>query len=150
MRCLLSLALALLPVMSHAETPGHPITGIDWQLLAIDGSLTTAAASLRIEADGAMSGQAPCNRWFTTNAAPLPDLRTDGIGATRMACDQLAEEQAFFDTLSVMTSVQADGDSNLILTSPDGRSMEFVLDAADSQTQCKTCQTEAGDPDGSP
>jgi heat shock protein HslJ len=150
MRSLLSLALALLPMMTSAQTPDHPITGIDWQLLAIDGSLTSASASLRIEADGAMSGKAPCNRWFTTNAATLPDLRFDGIGATRMACDQLTEEQAFFDTLSVMTYVQADGGSTLILTGPDGRSMEFVLDAADSQTLCKTCQTEDESGDGSP
>ncbi|MDM7933447.1 META domain-containing protein [Tabrizicola sp.] len=147
MRCLLPLALALLPMMTSAQTPEHPITGIDWQLLAIDGSLTNAPASLRIESDGTMSGKAPCNRWSTMNAAFLPELRIEAIRATRMACDKLPEEQVFFDTLSGMTTVQAEGDSNLILTGPVGRSMEFVLDVANSQTVCKTCQTkgEAGE-----
>ncbi len=133
MRRLLILALTLLPSMSPAQT----ITGIDWQLLAIDGVVTDTSATLRIEADGTLAGAAPCNRWSTMNAATLPALQLRGIRATRMACDKLAEEQVFFDALSAMTRLEPDGDRNLVLTGPDGRSMEFVIE----RPVCKTCKT---------
>lgn len=132
MRRLLVLALTLLPGMSSAQT----ITGIDWQLLAIDGVVTETQATLRIEADGTLAGAAPCNRWSSMNAATLPALELRGIRATRMACDKLDEEQAFFDALSQMTSMAPDGEHNLVLTGPDGRSMEFVIE----RTVCKTCK----------
>jgi heat shock protein HslJ len=125
-------SLTLLPGMTPAQT----LTGIDWQLLAIDGALTDTRTTLRIEDDGTLAGAAPCNRWSAMNTATLPSLKLGPIRATRMACDRLAEEQAFFDALSVMTSLTADGDRNLILTGPDGRSMEFGLDGA----ACKTCK----------
>jgi heat shock protein HslJ len=132
MRRLLVLARTLLPGMSPAQT----ITGIDWQLLAIDGVVTDTRATLRIEADGTLAGAAPCNRWSSMNAATLPALELRGIRATRMACDKLDEEQAFFDALSQMTSMAPDGERNLVLTGPDGRSMEFVIE----RTVCKTCK----------
>lgn len=135
MRRFLALVLAVMPTLAPAQT----IAGLDWQLLAIDGIRTDAQASLRIEDDGAISGQAPCNRWSVANGAVLPALALAGIRATRMACDRLDDEQAFFDALSVMTALQPEGDSSLILTGPDGRSMEFVRDATDSAALCITC-----------
>jgi heat shock protein HslJ len=124
--------------MSHSESP----TGIDWQLLAIDGVVHPAAASLRIEADGTMRGRAPCNSWGTTNRAALPKLEILGIRATRMACDRMAEEQLFFDALAAMTEARMNGSRNLILSGPGGRSMEFVTDRTNSLTVCKTCPPE--------
>lgn len=132
----LPLVLAILPAMAPAQT----IHGIDWQLIAIDGALTETRATLRIEEDGVLSGQAPCNRWSSMNSAPLPAVALHGISATRMACDKLSEEQAFFEVLSLMTALQPEGDSTLILTGPDGRSMEFARDTTDSETSCKTCK----------
>lgn len=133
MRRLLVLALTLLPTMSPAQT----ITGIDWQLLAIDGVVTDAPATLRLEADGTLAGAAPCNRWSAMNTATLPALTLGPIRATRMACDRLDDEQVFFEALSAMTAMAPDGDRNLILTGPDGRSMEFVIE----RTVCKTCKS---------
>ncbi len=135
MRYLLALLLAMIPAMSLAQTPA----GIDWQLLAIDGVVFPAAASLRIEADGSIGGRAPCNTWGTSNRAALPKLELGGIRATRMACDLMAEEQAFFDALAAMTDAAFDGHLTLILTGTDGRSMEFVTDRTGSQPVCKTC-----------
>lgn len=128
----LALALTLLPSMTPAQT----LTGIEWQLLAIDGVVTETRATLLIGEDGSLAGAAPCNRWSSTNAATLPALELRGIRATRMACDKLEEEQAFFDALSMMTSLEPDGERNLVLTGPDGRSMEFVIE----RTVCKTCK----------
>lgn len=135
MRHLLALVLAVIPSMSVAESP----TGIDWQLLAIDGAVFDAAASLRIEADGTMAGRAPCNSWGTSNQVALPKLKLGGIRATRMACSKMAEEQAFFETLALMTEARLDDRHTLILTGPEGRSMEFVTDKSNRPTVCKTC-----------
>jgi heat shock protein HslJ len=136
-RLALILTTALMPSMSLAQTP----VGTDWQLLAIDGVVLdmTVSASLRIEEDGRIGGKAPCNSWSAQNGTDLPALSLKGIRATRMACDQLAEEQQFFDALSQMTNLALDGEKNLILTGPDGRSMEFVTDRMNSLTTCKTC-----------
>ncbi len=132
MRRLLVLALTLLPT----TLPAQNLTGIDWQLLAIDGAMTDTTATLQIGADGSLAGAAPCNRWSAMNSATLPALQLGGIRATRMACDKLADEQAFFDAMSAMTAMALDGDRNLVLTGPDGRSMEFVVE----RTVCKTCK----------
>ena len=135
MRFLAPLFLVLAMTPAQAQS----LTGTDWQLLAIDGIVIDAEATLRIQEDGSIGGKAPCNRWSVMNRATLPALDIQAIRATRMACDKLAEEQAFFDALALMTAAALDGDHSLILTGADGRSMEFVLDRADSQTVCKTC-----------
>lgn len=125
----LAFALGTLPALAQSV----PVT--DWQLLAIDGVLTDIPATLSLTADGSLAGKAPCNNWSANNAATLPALDLKGIRATRMACDRLADEQRFFDTLSAMTTLAFDGETNLILTAPDGRSLEFVPQL----TVCKTC-----------
>ncbi|MFP5480226.1 MAG: META domain-containing protein, partial [Alphaproteobacteria bacterium] len=135
----LSLA-ALLAVTTTAACAVEPDpVGVDWQLLAVDGAVVDHAATLRIEADGTLGGKAPCNSWSSQNGAALPDLALRGIRATRMACDRLAEEQAFFAVLEVMTRAEMDEDSHLILTGPEGRVLEFVRDRSAGET-CKTCR----------
>jgi heat shock protein HslJ len=136
-RLLLALALLMTPSVATARE----ISGIDWQLLAIDQQVVgfDIVATFRIETDGTITGKAPCNRYGSVNGAALPALSLGGIRATRMACDRLAEEQAFLDALSVMTTATPEGSANLILTGPDGRSMEFVLDRMNSLTRCLTC-----------
>jgi heat shock protein HslJ len=116
--------------MSSART----LTTIDWHLSAIDGVPFAAKATLRFEADGAMRGQAPCNRWSATNEARLPALKLGGIRATRMACARMADEQAFFTALVSMTEARQDGPRSLILAGPDGRIMEFVTAPDDRRT----------------
>lgn len=134
-KTLLSLAMALLPFPALADDP----LGRTWELLAVDGVVVDYAATLKIEADGAVSGKAPCNSWGSRNRATLPALALGPIRATRMACDQLAEEQGFFTALGQMQEVKLIGGRNLVLTGPDGHSMEYVLDRMNSLTRCKTC-----------
>jgi heat shock protein HslJ len=135
MRRLLALCLSVMPAMTTAEE----FRDQDWQLLAIDGILFDADAALRIDADGVISGKAPCNSWSVVNQATFPALELTAIRATRMACDQLTEEQAFFDALGAMTALAMDGPKNLILTGPNRRTMEFILATVSSLPQCKTC-----------
>jgi heat shock protein HslJ len=127
MRALLALLLMVVPAMSKAED----LTGIDWLLIAVDGVVFEAETTLHIEADGAMHGRAPCNRWSAANRAMLPKLDLGVIRSTRMACPQLAEEQAFFAALVGVTDARVDGTGSLILSSPDGRTLEFIADRTD-------------------
>ena len=130
-------AFAMIAIMAKAQT----ITGKDWQLLAIDGVVFdhTINVTLRIEADGSISGKAPCNSFGSSNPATLPALSLGLLHATRMACDKLAEERAFLDALAQMTALTPEGSRNLILTGPGGRSMEFVTERMNTLTICKTC-----------
>ncbi len=136
MRPLFAVLIAVFPLTAQAQTAAP----IDWQLLAIDGVVTDMRATLRLSDDGMVSGQAPCNRWSAMNGNTLPALTLAAIRATRMACDRLEDEQVFFDALAAMTSLAPEGNHNLILTGPDGRSMEFVSDLMNSLTTCKTCK----------
>jgi heat shock protein HslJ len=122
MRALPALLLMVFPAMSQTEG----LIGRDWHLVAIDGRPFTAGATLRIEAGGAMSGKAPCNRWSAANRAELPKLSLGAIRSTRMACDRMLEEGAFFAALATMTDARLDRDDRLILTGPNGRTTEFT------------------------
>lgn len=136
---LLSLAVSL--VVTAGSALAQSPEGIDWQLLAMDGVVvdSSVTATLRIETDGSVTGKAPCNDYGGKISSVLPEFTLGPVRATRMACDKLAEERAFFDTLALMQRAAMDGERNLIMTGPDGRSMEFVLDRMNSLTTCKTC-----------
>jgi heat shock protein HslJ len=136
MRLLSALALlAMTAATANAQTP--PVK--EWQLLAIDGQVVDFPATLTIGAEGEIAGKAPCNRYHGRNLVDLPELNLGPLMATRMACDRLAEEQAYFDTLSQMTRVDQPDARTLILTGPDGRSMEFADDLNSTLTRCTTC-----------
>ena len=123
-----------------APVGAETITGRDWQLLAIDGKLVEAGATLRIEADGQILGQAACNSYGSRTTATLPVLALAPIRATRMACPRLEEEQAFLDLLGRVTLASTPDGPSLILTTTDGQSLEFVADrAADPPPTCRTC-----------
>ena len=136
-RFFLTCCLALTPFAALADG----IEGTDWQLVAIDGQAVDAAvsASLGIGLDGAVSGKAPCNRFTAQNMGTLPEVRLGPIAATRMACDRMAEERAFFATLAVIDLAKLAGEQYLILTGPEGRSVEFVRDRRLDTTVCSTC-----------
>lgn len=128
-------ALAMTACTAEAQDP----TGVEWELLAIDGQVVDIPATLTLDSLGNLSGKAPCNRYGGQNQASLPDLKLGGIAATRMACDRLADEQTYFDALSTMTRLERVDDRTLVLTGPDGRSMEFADDRMNSLTRCTTC-----------
>ncbi|MFD1809372.1 META domain-containing protein [Gemmobacter lanyuensis] len=69
---------------------------------------------------GRAAGQAPCNRWFATVEGTLPAFRLSGIGATRMACPDLAAETAFLATLSRVTRAQVQ-EGMLVLEGPGAK-----------------------------
>lgn len=138
--CLAQPALALSPVIDIAEG----IQDKDWQLLAINGQrvATEVTATLRIGADGQVTGQAPCNSFGGQTTGTLPEFQLGGIRATKMACDQLAAETAFFAALDQMRAATLMTADNLVMTGPDGQSLEFVPDRSAPDLVCTTCGTE--------
>ena len=135
MKRLLIAALALSACVGPALS--DDITTGEWQLIALEGQPVTWTASLALTADGKVSGQAPCNRYFGTNGATLPDLSLGALGATKMACPDLAAEAVFFEALGAMTRAELD-QGHLFLIGPEGRVMEFVRDRTAGEP-CLSC-----------
>jgi heat shock protein HslJ len=131
----LAIGLAMTPLAAFPQD----VAGQDWQIIAIDGKLVDMPATLQVTEGGHITGKAPCNGFSARNAGALPELKLQGIRSTKMACDRLAEEQVFFRALAAMEHLKLDGPKNLILTGPEGRSMEFILATVSSLPECKTC-----------
>lgn len=133
-----TLALALAVALASAGmAPVRAAEGdapTEWRLIGLDGKPFAAEATLVFQADGTVTGRAPCNRWFGTNAADLPAISLSGIGATKMACDQLAEEALFFQALQLMATSETTKAGTLVLRGPEGRVMEFA-----PMPVCTTC-----------
>ncbi len=99
---------------------------IEWKLIAIDDKPFPAHATLDLSMPGKIAGKGPCNRFFGGYQGPLPAFKPGAIGATRMACPDMAAESQMFSALAVMTQANVTGPVTLMLTGPDGRSMQFV------------------------
>ncbi|WP_293448343.1 META domain-containing protein [Planktotalea sp.] len=95
-----------------------------WTLVGIDGEAFTARATMEFGQDGAVSGQAPCNRFFTKQTQPYPWFKTSAIGSTKMACADLKSEAAFFEALGDM-SLSEVSKTTLLLANDAGRTMTF-------------------------
>jgi heat shock protein HslJ len=122
------LALAATFALTACVTPVHsadPAFRGPWQLTFLDGAPFAATSTLWFDEDGNLAGQAPCNRWSATNAARLPDLQLSDIVATEMACDALAEETVFFQSLAAMDTATLQGRDVLMLAGPDGERLVF-------------------------
>ena len=125
---LVALAACVSPAVSQ------DIAGVDWHLVGLEGQAVDWDASLRFDGDK-VAGKAPCNRWFGSNTGTLPALDISGIGATRMACPDLAAESVYFESLQAMQRVELD-QGHLFLIGAEGRIMEFATDPA---MPCLSC-----------
>lgn len=125
----LALAAACAPALASE-------IGGDWHLVGIDGTRAPASLTITFATDGTVSGQAPCNRYFGIYRGELPEITLSALGATKMACDKLAEEAAYLQALQAMTKAEAAGE-HLFLTGPEGRVLEFARDPGDNL--CFTC-----------
>lgn len=110
-----------------------------WHLIAIDGRIAPADATLVFQGETGISGKAPCNGWSARNSAAYPALKVEAIRSTKRACDQLDEENRFFKSLIAMQSAEIEDETHLILRGPDGRTMEFSTFALKAAPNCRTC-----------
>ncbi|WP_299048097.1 META domain-containing protein [uncultured Tateyamaria sp.] len=96
-----------------------------WTLQTLNGTAFTATATLEFEAGGPVSGQAPCNRFSTTNTVPYPWFELTPILSTRAACPDLDAETAYFAALGKMTQSEV-RQGTLFLRNDDGDEMVFT------------------------
>ena len=111
-----------------AEADGVPSAYLapEWKLVLVDGQPFAATGKIDLSVEGKFTGQGPCNRFFGSYDGALPDFRPNAIGATKMACPDLAAESLMLATLGQMTRAEVSGPVTLVLTGPKGSSMEFV------------------------
>lgn len=82
-----------------------------WMLIEVDGVKVTLSdnnannVSLSLgQSEGGLHGQSWCNTYFGSYTASDGKVTIGDIGATRMACDQIMDEQNYFNILQKMTS----------------------------------------------
>lgn len=97
---------------------------MDWILAAVDGKPPGYSATLNLGAPGRLSGQAPCNRYFANVTREGEVFRPGAIGATRMACPDLAGEAEFLGILGLVT--KAEQGPGLLTLSGGGHQMRWV------------------------
>ncbi|GAB1478569.1 hypothetical protein MASR2M74_11160 [Paracoccaceae bacterium] len=95
-----ALALLLLsPVAAQAQQAIPPVLALEWTLAEVDGQPVGYSATISVDAEGRISGRAPCNRYFAGFTGTLPEFLPEAMGATRMACASMADEDAYFALL---------------------------------------------------
>ncbi|NVO57458.1 META domain-containing protein [Rhodobacteraceae bacterium B1Z28] len=95
-----------------------------WILQEINGQPYPASALLQFPEAGRIEGNAPCNSYQGTLAAPYPWFEIKDLTATRAACAGLEAEGFYFAALMAMTQSEVAGDV-LILRNEDGYEMVF-------------------------
>lgn len=93
-----------LPLDEAALAPDF--SKMDWVLTAIDDQPAGFNATMNLGEAGRAVGQAPCNRYSAAVTRQGTVFQFGPIAATRMACDQLKEEMAYFELLAKVTSAE--------------------------------------------
>lgn len=126
MRLLLPLCLLALAACKTDETlHAYGAAGGVWQLSELDGAAFTARATLEFPQPGRVAGQAACNRFSAAQTAPYPWFAIGPIAATKMACPDLGDENAYLAALGAMRVAEVLGDT-LRLSNEAGREMVFT------------------------
>ena len=119
------IALILASACTQDETiSGFADVGSIWQLSELDGEAWNARTTLEISEKGRITGQAPCNSYFSVQTAPYPWFELGPIGASKMACRELDAESKYFAALGAMTIAEVNGPV-LILSNEEGGEMVF-------------------------
>ncbi|WP_400191345.1 META domain-containing protein [Hymenobacter sp. B81] len=116
--------VATAPAASEQTRPPAPLRNTRWVLNTLNGQPVIVPENgaepyllLRLDEPRA-EGQAACNRFFGQFELPAEGhLRLGGLGATRRACPQLAQETAFLAALGQVTRYRIVADT--LWLSPD-------------------------------
>lgn len=115
----------LAPVLHAQDALSQPGPEVRFMLIAIDGVPVAAPTTLSFQGPDRVGGRAPCNSWFAAFVGPFPDFALGPAGATRMACPELEQENAFFNALAAVTAASLEGPV-LVLSNPAGLRMSFL------------------------
>lgn len=112
-------------------TPSDFLDGTMWRLVTLDGQAVTAPATLNFQAGGRYGGRAACNT-YGGDVGVFTDftIAFQGPIATRRACPQLGEEQAYFRILDLATDFRPgrEGDTLALLDAGGVTRASFVRD----------------------
>ena len=103
----------LAALLSVCQTLAPAIAGDladHWTLTEIDGSHVTFTATLDLSQPGKLTGQAPCNSYGGTLSAEGQKFIPGPILSTKMACDELADENLYLQALQMTESAVVAGD----------------------------------------
>lgn len=112
---LLAAMLGAVAMSAQAET--RPVTG-DYELIEVEGQQIERLPTARLEPDGSIAGQGPCNTYRSQNAAELPELLYKAIATTRRACITEGGEAAFLAALEAVRHAKFVGE-DLVMTGPE-------------------------------
>lgn len=118
------LSLAALVLAASAQVGAADTPLADWSLTLVDGQPADYSAMLNLAESGRVSGQAPCNRYFADLTWDGAVFKLGAIGATKMACVQIAGEAEFFQTLQGIET--AEMTAGTLTLSGAGHVMVFV------------------------
>lgn len=126
-------ALALLGSLTLAacattggDAPGSPRTliGPEWIVedLAGHGVIDNARATLQFGADGQVTGDTSCNRYFASYRVAGAKLEIEKAGVTRRACAPavMDQEQRFLGLFNAVNSYRIDETGALVLVTAAG------------------------------
>ncbi len=122
-----ALAAAALALSACAAAPPPPVipatlAGTGWSLAALDGEPVAIPVTLSFEGDRA-TGRGPCNRYFGAWAeGPGDALAIGPVGATRMACPDLALEDRYIGALTDVARADR-AENSLTLYGADGAAL---------------------------
>ncbi len=100
----------------------------EWQLQSINGTDFAARATIAFPQEGRITGRAPCNTYTATQKIPYPWFEISDLTVTKMACEDMASETAFFQMLGKMALVEV-LDNLLVLSTETGEEMVFTAAA---------------------
>lgn len=124
--CLTTVAcLALAGCVSPPPAPTGLATRGALVLQELNGETFPAYADILIDADGGVTGQAPCNQYGARQRAKYPALALSPLLRTKRSCEDALAEEAFFAALEAMTAIEARTDA-LVLSNAAGGRMVFV------------------------
>ncbi len=96
-----------------------------WTLSRINDAPTDLTATLRFEANGAVTGQGPCGVFSARQTAPYPWFAIEDVLAGPGTCADRETETRFLATLTSMTQSEVSG-PNLLLTNDTKGALLFT------------------------
>ena len=104
-------------------TDANHIPGGVWKVVGI-GAKAVTGPTLEVNGDK-VSGSGGCNRYSGPAVIKGENARFGPLASTRMACEHLDIEQAFFNALEGVRTYSAD-DERLILLAADGQPLVYL------------------------
>ncbi len=87
--------------------------GTEWVMFELNGNKYEAVEKVTIKFDDAgkkISGKAPCNTYGAGATINSNKVLFSEVFSTKMMCDNMNDEQTFFDTLKKVYAYQTSGD----------------------------------------